>query len=483
MTTLHPNHQTRSILAAITFAILSLNYVAPIDPVLATSQEASGAPPVAAPQPNFKMDLGPISVEHYSNVSRYQNRLRLSKEFYKLVVRNNLKPATADPIHVHKTTVLTELVRCQNLTLARPEMEPMIACLPLEIYVNSLPELQQTVREPSSSLYALRWIIKWKSRNQLWPATFRGESQSSSGDHNSRRQIVVAYNLQPELVRQNIELSLNEHPASFNHFLDPLYSTLGLYIEWNHANLRLSCSGNIFVSLNDTGRWEAGQARPSDQSTDELLLAARQGALVSVPSFACKDSSNLVPLQFEMQLNVAYQQQFPYWSLKHRMSSEAIVKLWEYLGQIKQTRATDSAAKPDAYNTTISIDSQSNHFPNLRFNLEQDFVNEDGQTGHERMALVHARLAALVEGNWTQDSLVKALQVFDVAGGGAPGEPQANLKPLLMAAYENDPANGDEFVSVRLSLRRNLLDALLGRAPQASPIEAGAPGQHGHEEL
>lgn len=404
----------------------------------ATCHEDKPATNVKTPQERF--DVGLFSVEYYYNETKFQNKLRLSKSYYNVDIKNNQSPS-ADPIVSIKTGLLKELVRCDNLSLARQGYQNLLECLPLESHIFNTVD---TRPELTTGHYIRRSSFRAKRRN-------RGIS-----DQTSRYEIYL-YPLRKDVVQRNIESSVAANNlADFNANIN-----LGYYFEAHFLKTPITCSGEAFFSINASEPFIHPENEPYPEHLAELDYLLEQGIqngyLVNLQNvlFVKPDFSDSVGLNFDFM--IVQQQSFPYLTASHKMTINGLEPMFKYEATVGQVLNSDSGDS-SAYNTTVSILSTSLYAPMLNFELEQVFVNHNIESGFEQMIFAHPIFSMLVDAQWDKSAFAKSVKLFIVDS--ANKEMIRKSLSKLTEGMELKYNDSNDDITVSLRFKRGLIDSM-----------------------
>jgi hypothetical protein len=360
---------------------------------------------------------GPIKLAISESPVKTNEKLVVNKKVsnYFLVIEDQT-PNRYVPLF--KATSQEELVPCDGQLPIRPEILPYIDCKPLvdhylpNLNKSKMPELLSDLEKQTWSNKQFVVQTKTRTKSKLDLSIIQIPLAKS-------KSLLSYFPLKRDYVDLTVSRVLKEH--NFHSGFLKFAETYEGYHLITRADGDVICDMNLIY---DT-------------------YYAENGLFVTLQEVSCRHPNNLImPISIEGDFTfIAQNDEFPYLTCSNHIKSSPLSVLFDYEGFIKQTR--DETASPDAYNTSIKVTARSALVDALNLNLEQIFVNTNRSTGFEEMILVHPFASALVQAEWTPDSLVKSMKCFlsadkhNLSLGST--DKGAQMKPEVSVAFENKP--------------------------------------------
>lgn len=345
-------------------------------------------------KPQIHVDIGPyLSIDVRYNETRSDNKLRLSKFNMKHVM--SVGSQEKIPILEIKSTVVEELINCNNLTLLNDDI--LIDCKPAQAHLAKEVKVTTGTDKSATDTYV--------KRNSIYQRGGVKVSKSIKLKHE-----LALYPLQEDSIHESIknasaELNLGELEPE-----KPTYK-IGYYFEYimgKDSPLMFECHGEVFLSINKSCI-QVFRRKDSVQWLESILYHAEDsGYLLSFQNVICK-KPGLDLFGLKTDFIVAQRKEFPYLAVKHTTVAYPLELVLNYEATVQQVRNNENA---NAYNTSISITSRSAISDLFNFDLSQEFVNLETNSGSENMKLYHPQLALLVDSIWNEDDFVKNLNVY-----------------------------------------------------------------------
>lgn len=350
--------------------------------------------------PQDRIDLGAfLSLDLYYNQTKLTNKLRLSKSYIKGVINGGIGEKV--PLINVKVTHVEELVPCENLTLRHQELADSIDCKSAQAHLTKDSSSAGKVGKPATDNYSKRSSIHMRV-DARQPFQIKDKAE------------LLLYPLKKNVVEKKIESCSSRHNLGE---LDPLKlrQDLGYYFQYTFSKnslFQVQCSGELLVSVNKSTPIDFSGEYPTTDWMFEfhsiLEHAIENSYLFSLENVIC-EKQNFDLVGMNVGFTIAQRQQFPYLTVKHTIVSSPLEQIFNYEGTVQQKRDSQNL---DTYNTTISLKSRSMFAEFVNFNLEQEFVNLEKNSGFENMKLLHPKLAVLVDALWKEDGLVKNVNLY-----------------------------------------------------------------------
>jgi len=428
--------------------------------------------------------LGLLKLRATYNESKYNDRLRLNKAYVKYVFTSDVLTRRDSgepvPLVVMKTWHATELRRCDKpLGFMQPDAEALVECLPLETHLQqedagcaNPSTVEDDPRSSSSLSQSVPYVKRRIVRNKVKQFTF------SEGYQKTRNDLLL-YPLKSQVVEATIDQVARENNLPNGLGFSKNQINMGHYFEFNTSNpgneaTPVTCYGKMFLSVNASKPYSHIPDGIPDfyDHFGHIVAQSLNGFMIHLKDVTCaryedpSDNLPLDPLKFvsdaigykfrmDNEFTLIRRSEFPYWTCKHVCKVPKLmgVEILDYLGTIVQTKDDPNAS---AYNTTISIQSDSEWHRWAKYRLEQSFFNDGTGGGFEEMILSHAYLAAIVKGDWSLESFSKKLKLFhmDRANYELVREFGTNkLTPAAEVSYRNK--QDETFVTFQFKFQKN----------------------------
>lgn len=424
-------------------------------------------------QPSEHHDYGLFSIDYYYNETKFKEKLRVSKSFFKMVV-NEKFISSGSPISQMKISHLDELLRCNNLTWESSGVEHSIDCKPLGEQILGEPLFADEYKsKPATDKYVKRSSVRVKHKMPFIDDSLKGRMT---------RRDYLFYPLRQDVIQQNIQTLMTNNDFNDGLGFGANEEQLGFYFEFDSDRhirnvglqsfdwlqfLSAKCSGYLIMSINGSSidnLADSSSSFPENypqfaRELDRIFADAMDnGFLLSFRDVKCGFPDSMLPISVHQDFTLIKRNKFPYITCNHNMGLEPMGSLWKYEAFVKQTRQPTDFNKPDTYNTTISITSLSSILDMLKFKLDQTFAYQDNHKGHEVMTLVHPYMSALVQGEWSIDSLVKSLKLFMMdAETNDFSISDGSIKPFTVVSYDNTPDS--DYVKYTLKVLKKSFDS------------------------
>ena len=392
---------------------------------------------------------GPYEIDFMLRHSNYNEKLGTGKYTTKLTIKQK---TSGSPIMSIKGTIQEEYASCNNLLLDRPELIDSIDCVQLD------PEAftARVSGSHTNSNYVLRTLAKMKFNSAL-----TGEKSRSDAILYPFRKDVV----DEEFVKLKSTLGANKY--KLDNVPTSEIEKFGYYLELSTDSGK--CSGEVYVALNVTGSATGDGILfkyPELLPTNYNLIALKdfECSRIGMDDFLFKLMDSEAP-SLKMDFILLQQQEFPYLTCYHNMTVSPF-GIWNYKAVVEQTLREDKTVK-DSFDMNIMIESSSEFFKFLNFELDQEFEFEGGALV-ERMILHQPPFfTAFVDGIWTRKLFRKKLEAFNADPKRMPRamvHPRKDLNFLKWSSEENPfftvalNADGQEF-SFEFKFRHGNSDA------------------------
>lgn len=374
--------------------------------------------------------LGLFDCDEYSSETKLKDKLRISKGFIKREIRYKNSVNNSSPIFSGKMNYREDLVRCDNLTLAQTDQQQLIDCQPLESFI-----LDQTYNFDKPSLDSDKETISesksgFKSNSNLYAKKTSARRKFNyfklSPDYMIEYQI---YSLRQDVVDRNIDSIVAGINLNQLNYQTMGHNKMGYYFQAYLSNNRkmnigLECSGNLFISINETRFFSKVSNETYSEFEDEYEFVVQQGIdngfLISLQSFTCKPVDQnqeqiFSPLEIgvNMEFTMVMKKDFPYFTLRHNMKVTPIEEIFTYDAHIDQIRSPEDHNNPYKYNTTVKITSRSGLYDSINFDLNQNFSSISEHEGSEQMNFFNPYIQSSVTSTWDENIFVKIFTLFD----------------------------------------------------------------------
>lgn len=379
-------------------------------------------------QPQYVIEINPyFKVEQYYGESK--RRLRLNDFHFKSIFTTPLLSDPAKPLVTSSVKVRDELVPCP--TNATESLD----CKPLKSFSFSKSYLSYDLKN-EDDLYIKQTTIREKGKFNKYIKYLKDV-----------RSVCVLYPLRQDFVLDNIRKLESADDIGKQQGSKLQNLNYGYYFEVTTQVEGpfnpFTFTGFMYLSVNISEEYIAQTADPDyPESLDFVDYLYEQA---STNSYRLKFSN--VSLQFpglntvlRQDFYIAQQVQFPYLTVRHNMTVEMGEEheLVKYEALVDQKHNLDS--HPESYNTTLNITSRSYLMPMLNFDLNQEFVNQDSQTGSENMQLITGFpngniMFYTVASTWNPEHILKSLKVSKI--------PTTQLVEKL---FLTNPLEGKEYI-------------------------------------
>lgn len=403
-------------------------------------------------------------------------KLRISETIYRYALHNKL--VKAEPIAKAKVTMIDELVKCDNLTLAKQDRLDMLDCKSLEEH-SSNPYIDPTNQQalnadvdnnalPSSMKFVHH--IKAKGRHSAkFPFEFK-----------SKHTVFHIYELRPDVVARNVEnitaSVLAEHNFDVNDFgVNKFYK--GYYFEWDHSVRSPSesnCFGELYIVVNRSGYSVPDAASWPDFNAEYDYLrneAIDNGYLLSLRGVQCGKPQ--VPLfSLNTDFTIGQKSSFPYFILNHTTYTAPLNFFLNYEAKIHQEKNQTTPDIEGAYTTHVHIRSRSGLADLFNFNLDQTFNNINSTFGLENMTAITADYVLHLDSSWDLEKFFKHLFVFSSSEMLDVVAKKGSLSSLGSISYIDDQSSDHVVLAIRL--RRSMItgEKTDSKADEASTNDA-----------
>lgn len=397
-----------------------------------------------APQEHF--DFGDyLSVDVWFNETKSENKLRLSKSYCKYLIKGGL--AEKSPLMYAKVTRIVELVNCKNLTLTAQDQENLLDCKPAQDHLSKGSSSSTSSEKSSTETYTKRTTLHFRTE----PKQLNLMKQKAE---------IKLYPFQERVVQSKIESCNSDNKLSKFNPEEPRLEW-GYFFEYaflKESILGVDCHGELLLSVNKTMTYMVESGYPTVEWLAEWELlrehALEDGLMLSLQNVVCeKPGFDLFGLK--VNFIIAMQKQFPYLTVRHSMVSNPLEQLLNYQASVDQKRSQENA---DAYNTSISIVSRAALIDLLNFNLEQEFVNLETNSGFENMKLINPQLGMIVDSFWKDKDFVKSVNVYIKKNKDWLDKSIQNLTDAIQFQYAN--LDKSDHVVMTLKVLRTLVPSL-----------------------
>lgn len=428
-------------------------------------------------QPDIKtVDIG----SNFGLTMQFQHKpsgkLRISEQVYRYTLYNKLY--RADPLAKAKGSLIEELVKCDNITLARQDRLDMLDCKSLDEHsINPYVEMTNPLaggadvvssNDPPTSIKFVHHI-KTKYKHS---ARILFDSKSKYSDFH-------LYELRPDVVARNIEnitaWSTAEHNFDVNDFGKNKFSK-GYYFEWEqfrgtpHETI---CSGELYFVVNRT-EMSSPQVDVWPDFFGEVKYLAdtalSNGYLLSLKDVQCHRSS-LQIFSLDTDFTIGQKNSFPYFMLNHTAHTSPLNLFLNYEAKIQQKKNETTPDVEGAYITQVRIRSRSGLFDVMNFTLDQTFNNINFTYGLETMIAITADYVLSVDSLWSPEKYHKHLFVYsshDLLQQITENPSLDTLSSLTSLSYIDYPDSDHVLVAFRL--RKSLLP--FGRSAEPELMES-----------
>lgn len=396
--------------------------------------------------PDMKIDFGPFaSLNVYYNQTKEDNQIRLSKSYLDMELISRLQ---SDKLVVVKHSRFDDLKPCDSLDLIAPENLGLFDCKPASAHIveKSYPEV------PSSKYPQGNYVRLSSTRNKWKQFGFSGKRD------------ILLYPLRQSVIDERVKSIVASNDLESLNF-SPRSLSLGYYFEGSIGPPRsdnpIVCAGKIFISVNRTQILALSSDDEYPDEISELAFLGEQGLLngilVSVQDMNChKPSSNILKFSLDLDFTIISRLQFPYLTVSASIASRPIKQLFQFDAKLNQVQNPITPSL-HSYNTSIAIHGSSYLIQGFNFDLDQIWVNEDKNTGWEKMTFRHPYAPIVVDAIWNATNHIKTGRFFDSMIEDIE-KTVDKITEAVKIHYTNDQSK--DHVTLNLDVRRDYLPLL-----------------------